>query len=439
MKSHSRPLLTLGLPIVIGQVGTIVLGLADTLMVGHHSMHELAAASFVNTILNLFVFIALGYSYGITPIIGALFGSGSHHEIGRALRTGVLANLLLGGVLVAVLMVLWLNLDKMGQPAELLPLMRPYMLIGILSMPFVCVTNAMKQFYDAIGHTRTSMCVLLTGNVLNIIGNWLLIYGPGPFPEWGLLGAGISTLFSRIVMMLLMFAVLGTLRRYRQYSNDLRRAHVSRSQLLEQHRVGWPVSMQIGMETASFSLTAVMVGWISVEALAAHQIMLSVSQVFFMVYYGLSGAVAVRVSHFNGRGDLQGMRATARAGFMLNMLFAVLVAIPMLLLRNHIGFWFTDDTQVAVLVSAAIIPLLVYQFGDALQCTYSNALRGIAVVRPIMWAALVAYFVVSLPMAYVMGIRWGWGLTGVWWSFPMGLTLAGIIYWLIFRRELAKR
>ncbi len=437
--SHSRALLSLGLPIVIGQVGTIVLGLADTLMVGHHSMHELAAASFVNTILNLFVFIALGYSYGITPIIGALFGSGSHHEIGRALRSGVRANMLLGGVLVVVLLVLWGNLHRMGQPVELLPLMRPYMLVGILSIPCVCITNAMKQFYDAIGHTRTSMCVLLTGNVLNIVGNWLLIYGSGPFPEWGLLGAGISTLFSRVIMMVLMFAVLGTLRRYRQYHRDMRHSHVSRSQLREQHRLGWPVSMQIGMETASFSFTAILVGWISVEALAAHQIMLSVSQVFFMVYYGLSGAVAVRVSHFNGQGDLLGMRATARAGFMLNISFAVLVSVPTFLLRNQIGYWFTDDALVASLVAGAIIPLLVYQFGDALQCTYSNALRGIAVVRPIMWAALVAYFIVSLPMAYLLGIRWGWGLAGVWWSFPMGLTLAGLIYWLIFRRVLNTR
>ena len=179
---HYAPLARLGLPIVIGQVGNIVLGFADTLMVGHHSMEELAAASFVNTMFMLFVIFAMGFSYGLTPIVGAMHGRGETGGIGRVVRAGLAASTLLAAALVGVLLAFWACLGHMGQPAELLPLMRPYLVVNIVSMPFVCWMNVFRQFFDAIGHTKVPMWVLLGGNVMNILGNWLLIYGPGPAP-----------------------------------------------------------------------------------------------------------------------------------------------------------------------------------------------------------------------------------------------------------------
>ena len=158
-RQHCRALLSLGVPIVVGQIGNIVLGFADTLMVGHHSMEELAAASFVNTMFMLFVIFGMGFSYGLTPIIGNHYGRGETDRIGTVVRGGLLANTLMCAVLLAVLAAMYLNLHRLGQPDELLPLMRPYLLVNIASLPFVCWMNTFKQFYDAIGDTKTPMYV----------------------------------------------------------------------------------------------------------------------------------------------------------------------------------------------------------------------------------------------------------------------------------------
>lgn len=188
--SNYRALLWLGIPIVIGQIGVIILGFADTLMIGHHSTHELAAASFVNNMFNLAIIFSTGFSYGLTPIVGSLFGQNRCEEVGRTLKNSLAANTLLAAIVCLVMAVLYWNIDKLGQPEELLPTMRPYYLVLLASLPFVLWFNGFKQFTDGITDTRISMWILLGGNVLNIIGNYLLIYGKAGFPELGLLGAG---------------------------------------------------------------------------------------------------------------------------------------------------------------------------------------------------------------------------------------------------------
>lgn len=434
--THYRALLSLGLPIVVGQIGTIVLGFADTLMVGHHSMMELAAASFVNTIFALFVIFAMGFSYGLTPLIGNLFGRGETEGIGPIVRNGLLANTLMGLVLMGVLTAILLCLPLLGQPEELLPLMRSYMIVNILSLPFVCCLNTFKQFFDAIGRTRTPMYILLMGNVLNILGNYMLIYGAWGMPEMGLLGAGLSTAFSRVVMAVVAVALFFGARRYRDFALGFRRARVQRELFRRVNAMGWPLGFQMGMESASFSLTAIMVGWLGATALAAHQVLLTISQVFYMVYYGLAAAVAVRVSYFHGQGQLGEARANAAAGFHIILLVGATFSVPFLLLRGYIGGWFTDSAEVTSLVSEVILLMVVYQFGDGMQCCYSNALRGLGCVRPMMRIAFVAYFVVSLPLSYLFGIALGGGLVGIWCAFPISLLVAGVLYYVRFKQQL---
>ena len=169
--SNYRALLWLGIPIVIGQIGVIILGFADTLMIGHHSTHELAAASFVNNMFNLAIIFSTGFSYGLTPIVGSLFGQNRCEEVGRTLKNSLAANTLLAAIVCLVMAVLYWNIDKLGQPEELLPAMRPYYLVLLASLPFVLWFNGFKQFTDGITDTRISMWILLGGNVLNIIGN----------------------------------------------------------------------------------------------------------------------------------------------------------------------------------------------------------------------------------------------------------------------------
>lgn len=214
MKQHYRTLLTLGIPIVIGQIGVIVLGFADTLMIGHHSTTELAAASFVNNMFNLAIIFSTGFSYGLTPVVGSLFGRGMHTDVGRALKNSLAANTLLAVLVCAVMGGVYAAIPHMGQPEELIPYIRPYFLILLASIPFVLWFNGFKQFADGITDTKVPMWILLSGNILNIIGNYVLIYGKMGFPELGLCGAGISTLISRILMVvafLVLFFMTGPL------------------------------------------------------------------------------------------------------------------------------------------------------------------------------------------------------------------------------------
>jgi len=432
--SHYKSLAALGAPIVVGQIGNIVLGIADTLMVGHHSMKELAAASFVNSLFTLFVIFSMGFSYGLTPVVGSHYGRDEREKIGPEVRNALASNTLLALILLAVLAALCLG--HMGQPEELVPLMKPYLLVNILSLPFVCWGNVFKQFYDAIGHTKTPMCVLIGGNVLNIFGNWALIYGELGMPELGLLGAGLSTMLSRMAMTAAFAALFFGMKRYKVYSSGFLSAKVNSQGFRRLNALGWPLGLQIGMETAAFSLTAIMVGWIGTAALAAHQIVLTLSQVFYMVYYGMAAAVAVRVSHFHGAGELRGVRLTANAGFHLILVVAAAVSVPVFMLRGVLGTWFTDSEEVRSLVAQTVIMLIIYQFGDGLQCTFANALRGIACVKPMMGIAFFAYFVISLPLSWLLGIHFGYGLVGVWAAFPVCLLTAGVLYYAFFRRKL---
>ena len=438
IKSRYGALAALGLPIVVGQIGNVVLGFADTLMVGHHSMEELAAASFVNTMFTLVVLFATGFSYGLTPVAGSLFGRGMKGDIGAAVKNSLAANMLLSAALVAVTVVFCLNIQRFGQPDELLPLMRPYLWVNIASLPFLCCFNTFKQFFDGITDTKTPMFVIIGGNLLNIFGNWVLIYGELGAPELGLFGAGLSTALSRVVMAAACVVLFFRHRRYREFRAGFAAASASRGGMRRLASLGLPVALQMGMETAAFSLSAIFVGWIGTTALAAHQVVITVSQLLYMVSSGMAAAVAVRVSYFAGQKDYRAVRRTSTCGLQLILTIAATLSLPVFLLKDTISWWFTDSAEVCVLVSQTVIPLIAYQLGDAVQYTFANSLRGIEHVRPMIWIAFFAYFVVSLPLGWMLGIHMGYGLVGIWSAFPVCLSTAGLLYFLCFRRALGR-
>ena len=405
-KHHYRELLAIGIPIIIGQLGTIILGFADTLMIGHHSTPELAAAGLVNNIFGLVFVSYMGFTYGLTPIIGRLYGEE---------RT-----------------------DCIGQPEELLSLIRPYFLVNLASVLFMGIFFTMKQFLDGLGQTKVAMWAMIGGNVINILGNWVLIYGVAGFPELGLLGAGISTLVSRILMALAMVGMLMTGKNFGEYRRDILHSSLNKADFREMNRLGWPVALQLGMESAAFTLSCVMVGWLGTIPLAAHQVMITLSQLFYLVLSGMAAALAIRVSHFMGQKDYGAVRRNAYDGFRLNLLFSLCMGLPVFLLRHQIGGWFNDNVEVQAYVATLIILLMVYQFGDGLQYTFANALRGIACVKPMVLYAFIAYFVISLPLGYTLGFPCGLGILGIWLAFPFGLTIAGEMYRRRFEKELKK-
>ena len=437
-KHHYRELLAIGIPIIIGQLGTIILGFADTLMIGHHSTPELAAAGLVNNIFGLVFVSYMGFTYGLTPIIGRLYGEERTDRIGQKVRNAFCANMLTGCIFTLALVVLYLNLGRIGQPEELLSLIRPYFLVNLASVLFMGIFFTMKQFLDGLGQTKVAMWAMIGGNVINILGNWVLIYGVAGFPELGLLGAGISTLVSRILMALAMVGMLMTGKNFGEYRRDILHSSLTKADFREMNRLGWPVALQLGMESAAFTLSCVMVGWLGTIPLAAHQVMITLSQLFYLVLSGMAAALAIRVSHFMGQKDYSAVRRNAYDGFRLNLLFSLCMGLPVFLLRHQIGGWFNDNMEVQAYVATLIILLMVYQFGDGLQYTFANALRGIACVKPMVLYAFIAYFVISLPLGYTLGFPCGLGILGIWIAFPFGLTIAGEMYRRRFEKELEK-
>ena len=407
-------------------------------MIGHHSTPELAAAGLVNNIFGLVFVSYMGFTYGLTPIIGRLYGEERTDCIGQKVRNAFCANMLTGIIFTLALVVLYLNLGRIGQPEELLSLIRPYFLVNLASVLFMGIFFTMKQFLDGLGQTKVAMWAMIGGNVINILGNWVLIYGVAGFPELGLLGAGISTLVSRILMALAMVGMLMTGKNFGEYRRDILHSSLTKADFREMNRLGWPVALQLGMESAAFTLSCVMVGWLGTIPLAAHQVMITLSQLFYLVLSGMAAALAIRVSHFMGQKDYGAVRRNAYDGFRLNLLFSLCMGLPVFLLRHQIGGWFNDNVEVQAYVATLIILLMVYQFGDGLQYTFANALRGIACVKPMVLYAFIAYFVLSLPLGYTLGFPCGLGILGIWLAFPFGLTIAGEMYRRRFEKELKK-
>ncbi|MDE6826454.1 MAG: polysaccharide biosynthesis C-terminal domain-containing protein, partial [Paramuribaculum sp.] len=246
-------IIKLGLPILIGQLGMIVVGFADTTMVGRYSTDALASASFVNNLFNVAIITTMGFSYGLTPLMGALFSNKRYRKIGEMLRNGVVVNVVFTLVMMAVMTAVYFNLERLRQPEELLPLIRPYYLIYLAGMLPIAVFNVFGQWSYSIRRTKMPMWITLASNVINIAGNWMLIYGHCGFPELGLTGAGLSTLVARLFLPIAIVTVFLTGRDYRSYREGFMQGRLSSGMLGQIWRTSWPVSMQMAFETGSFS------------------------------------------------------------------------------------------------------------------------------------------------------------------------------------------
>lgn len=442
-KEHYKALIELGIPIVIGQIGIVIVGLADNIMVGQFDTLHLAAASFVNSTFNIPILFGLGFSYGLTPLVGQFFGRKDKFHVGQLLRNSLLVNLLMGLLLTAVMAVVWLKVDRLGQPQELLPLIRPYFLLQLSSLVFVMLFNSFKQFADGITDTKTPMYIMISANLINIAGNYILIYGKLGAPALGVVGAGISTLASRILMFAAFAILFYRSMHYRRYLVGYRRSKYNFSDILSLNKMGWMVGIQMGLETALFSITGIMIGWFGSIALAAHQILVAVSTLGFMIYYGVGAAISVRVSNYFGRGEMAQVKRTTMAGFHLILCLTVAASAIFFFSRQWIGHLFTTSEEVVQMVSSLVYILIAYQFGDALQITYANSLRGIGDVISMAIISFIGYFLIAMPVCYICGFILKWGITGIWAGYPVGLTLTGAMlcgrYYLYLRHRTTAR
>ena len=433
-KRHYKETMRLGIPIMLGQLGIIIVGFADNIMVGHHSTDELAAASFVNNFFNLVFIAGMGFSYGLTPIIGNHYAREEYAEAGQMLRNSLFINFIVGILLSLFMLVLLLNIHILKQPEELMPYIIPYYILQLFSVIFTMLFNAFKQFSDGTTDTLTPMFIMLGANALNIFGNYLLIYGNWGCPELGLTGAGISTLASRILTFGVFCLLFAFHPRYKVYREGFSRGTINRQGQMKLLKLGVPVGFQMGVETGSFSLSVIMMGWLGSIALAAHQVVGVITTLGFMVYYGIAAAVAIRVSAYKGRGEQKEIRYASFAGLHLIAITAAAVMALIIIFRDEMGYLITPEKEVVQLVALLAWPVVLYQIGDGLQILFANALRGIADVRYMAYAAFCCHFLLALPIGYVCGFLLDWGAIGVWCGFPISLTTLGILLWRRFNR-----
>lgn len=423
-----KALIKLGVPITIGQVGLTLQNFADNVMVGQHSTEELAAAGFINNMFVLALLLTIGYSIGAVSQIGALYSQKNTSRMVTVLKSSIVTDTVQGAVICLALVVLYFALPFMGQPEELLPLMRPYLIIQLCSLPFMVFSGAFKQFTDSINDTAVAMTIMLIGNVWNVVFNWILIFGNCGFPEMGIEGAAWATFSSRVLILICTLAVFFFRPKYKQYVALWRETTACKDDMLKLNRLGWPIAIQMGLEVASFSLVAIFLGWHGTTVLAAHQVMLSMTNLIFMFYIGVSSAVTIRVSNYNGAKNLKGVRQTALAGWEMILVLGLILSAIAFSLRFHISELFTDNVEVATIVATLAYPLVLYQLGDGIQVTFANALRGMGDVEKLIKYSFIAYIIVSIPLSFFMGIILGWGAFGVWMGFPFGLTTAAILY-----------
>jgi MATE family multidrug resistance protein len=423
IKQNILSLSHLGLPIVIAQLGTIAQSFADTSMIGQYGTLELSSAGFVNNVFNLLIFFVLGLSYSTTPVVGSLWGQGRKDDARRALNNSLVVSTIGSAVLLLFLAVVYLNLDNLGQPSELMPYIRPYFITLTLSVPFIAVFNSFKQYSDATGDTRTPMWVMLISNVVNVVGNYILIF----VCDMGLLGAGIATLLSRIFMAVWMWLKVGIGRGY------------DAKGIMYLTRKGLPISVQLCLEAGSFNVCALFMGWIGANALAAHQVMCVVGSLCFMVYYGIGAAAAVRISHYRGLKDMNGVRETAYVALGMTAVIGVVVTISVLVFHGLLFSVFTTSQEVIAILVSMLPAFAAYQIGDLAQTVFANCLRAVEDVKSMMLSAFVAYIIVSIPCSYIFAFPLGMGAAGIWWGFPFGLSVAAILYYWRFTRYSLKK
>lgn len=426
-----KHIIKLGMPIIAGQAGMIIVAFADNIMVGQYSTEALASASFVNNVFNMAMMACLGFTYGITPLVGALFGKGKRSEIGELMRNGVVLNSFYAVLIMSVMGVLYANLHLIGQPEELLPLIRPYFLLALAGILPVVIFNLLSQCSYGMNNTSTPMWIILVANVVNVFGNWLLIYGNWGMPELGLTGAGISTLFSRLLCAVAMIVFIAQGKLFREIRSGLKKASISRIRLKQIGITSFPVSMQLLFETAAFSGAAVMAGWLGKIELAAFQVMVTIGTLGFCFYYSLGSATSVLVANAAGRGDTKSMRRIGFAGYYLILMLALASCASFILLGRQLIGLFTHDAVVISACMSLIAPMVVYQLGDATQVNFANSLRGTSKVMSMLWIALFSYVIVGLPTTFMLRHS----IQSIFYSFSASLFVAAALFLHFFLKN----
>nr|QIM10866.1 MATE family efflux transporter [uncultured Muribaculaceae bacterium] len=421
---------------LVTQLGIILVSFADTMMVGAYGLNELAASAFVNSLFLIVIVMLLGFAGGVTPLIGALYGKGNHTEGGIMLRASLQVNTIMAISFMVIMSGLYFFLDCFGQDPEILPIARRYYLIILFTLIPMAIFNCFQQTANGTTDTATPMWIILCADTINIIGNYLLIFGKFGCPELGLAGAGISTLVARTFAAITIVAVFAFRKRYKPYWEPLKTSHAGKERRLKVWNTSYPLMIQSGVECGLWSAGAVVSGWFGKVQLGAYQVVNTISQLGFMTYMSFGWAVSIRVANFTGLKDYRSIRKSTYAGLHLILVLCVIASLGFYFFADQLVTLFTSEQAVVAAALPLILPLILYQFCDATQLTYVNALRGTSEVRPLLWISIVGYLVVGIPLLYFMAVTLGLQTVGVYYSFSGALTVTALLLIFVYRRVL---
>ena len=428
-------------PIILSQVGVALTQLVDTFMVGKLGTTELAAVSLASSIALLGFLFVNGLLMGATPIVGQLFTSAEVNEnekrgqMGKIFQNQLLLSVLSSVLMLGLLYVVRLFLYNMGQDVAVVDCAIPYYIILIVSILPNTLFMAGKQLLEGLGNTSVAMVITIVANLVNIVFNYFLIYGKCGFPEMGVVGAGIATLISRVVMPIALFAVIYWRREWKQYCEEFRLKLFDWRSVVEILKVGFPIAVHILVEMSAFAFSGIMMGWLGAAALASHQIASQMSNLLFMVVLGISSATTIRVSHQYGAKDYGALRMAANASIHLCLCANFVMGLLMVVFRRDIVMLFSSDPDVIYIGSQVLIMASLFQLSDGMQVVGAGILRGLKDVKITMYVAILAYLVINLPLGYLMAFVVGLGAPGVWIGFIGGLSVAAILFRIRYLRD----
>lgn len=433
-RKHLQQNLALATPIVLSQAGHVTVNIADNIMIGQVDVVSLAAASFSNAVFFLCMMICIGFSFGLTPLTAAAEGEGKEESIGGLLRHSLLINLALALLMGYFLWELSHVLHLFDQPAEVITLAAPYLVINAVSLIPFMIFQTGREYTAGLSMTVQAMIITLIANLINIGLNYVLIFGHLGFEPMGLNGAGYATFIARVLMALGFLCFIAVHPRFAEHRKTFagRIDWKTTRQILA---IGGPAALQFFFEVSAFSMAAIMGGWLGTEPLAAHQIAINLSSLSYMVASGLAAAASIRVGNQFGKKDFPTLQEVGLSNLVLSVIMMSAFALVFIGFRYTLAGFYVDEVPVIQLAGGLIIIAAIFQIPDGLQVVGLGILRGMTdVMYPTLYT-FIAYWLLGLPAGYLLGFHLGWGVNGIWMGLLVGLSSSAILLFFRFRSQ----
>ena len=438
-KHHYHANLNLAIPVVISQLGHTLVQTSDTIIVGHFAgTVSLAAVSLANSIFIIMMVIGFGISYGITPLIAQHNGRDNYAECGQLLSNSLFINVISGFILFTIAFFgSILLLDHLHQTPAVVRQAKPFLLLlGLSIVPFL-VFNTFKQFAEGLGFTKQAMVISIWGNVFNVCLGIILVKGMFGINPMGVKGVGYSTLADRCIMAIVMGVYIFRSKNFTKYLKGFVVTNIDRLRCSQILRIGAPVALQYAFEISAFSAAAIIIGTIGYHEQAAHQVAINLASMTYMMASGLSAAAAIKSGNYFGSGDHRELRHSAISSYHIVLVFMCITA-AFFTIFNHLLPWiYTSDKTVINIAAQLLIIAALFQLFDGTQVVGLGILRGIGDVNIPTIITFLAYWVVGLPVGYVLGLQLHLGVKGVWYGLVLGLMASSIL--LFFRFQFISR